>query len=303
MPDERCRLRKKAIDLIALLCFHGNDLAIAIIMSFLRALALRTAARVDVINGEDSDENIIEGSDESIIDQFGRVAMGGRRDGAELEFPITISNVAKPKSSIKRLLLRRNPQGQWKYVVDKTKKTLRGLSWIDYQGSFSFAEAVRLRIQFMHYDANSYRWLAPISVLPHVTLEEFRRTFHMISPVFDANGLPLELIDIIWQFWRPNVVPERGSPQIEVVSLLASDASPQQRTAAADGAAAQVADDEEVSVLGSGASRAAGAQVADEEVSVVAPLLAVAIIDNAESVSLLSSLGSGASQPAAADEE
>jgi hypothetical protein len=51
MPEERRRLRNQAIDLIALLCFHRNDLAIAIIMSFLRALALRTAARVDVILG------------------------------------------------------------------------------------------------------------------------------------------------------------------------------------------------------------------------------------------------------------
>jgi hypothetical protein len=70
MPEERRRLRNKAIDLIALLCFHGVDLAIAIIMSFLRALALRTAARVDVILGEGGDESIIEGSDESIIDQL-----------------------------------------------------------------------------------------------------------------------------------------------------------------------------------------------------------------------------------------
>jgi hypothetical protein len=92
-------------------CLYTNEHTEATIMMLLRSLSLPPAA---------CDSN------ESIMNRFVEEAMNGRRDDVVLPFPfsISITQEMKPNNLIKRLCLRGNLQGQWKYLVDKTSTAL-----------------------------------------------------------------------------------------------------------------------------------------------------------------------------------
>jgi hypothetical protein len=312
VTDDRSRLQRKAIDLCALVCIHVGDLDLGAIMSLFRALSLPRVDR-EAIPGMGNE------SDEGIIDLFGTRAMVGRRDGAEKVFPIKITQGEKPKSRTTRLLLRWDSQGQWKYLVNKTKETLRRLTFVDYRGPLSFAEKVRLGMECVLWNASGVALVRPsVVVVTHVTIEEFVRVFQPVAFALFARGLPLVLVKKIFFYCRPNVVPNvvHGAEAGDV-SILRSAEGTSADTVVSRGEGAPVADGEvsavatlvghadEVSTLSSG-QRAAAADAESlvghaDEVSTLssgqraAAADAESLVGHADEVSTLSSLGSGAS--------
>jgi hypothetical protein len=232
---ELIRRMSRAAQLCGLVCFNANEDAKLSLFSSLQDLALAQP----------------EDTRESIINQFGDAAMGGRRDGVVLEFPIIIDNEAKPQNIIKRSRLRGNLEGQWIYLVEKTLKALLPLSWLDCQGPMTFAEKVQIRIDWLHIATGTEVPHPPdglavpdLSVGPHslavpdLSVDELRRYFYvMVDGVLTLNHVDT---DTLWGFVRPFMVPADVHVVDADENLSDLTDSPQRAAAAA---AAQVANE------------------------------------------------------------
>jgi hypothetical protein len=113
----------------------------------------------------------------------------------------------KPTNRIKRLCLRGNLEGQWKYWADKTLTALTGSPWIYYQVPWQFAAQVQTRIDWLR----RFEYPCPPNSLavPHDTLADFRRgflegiaLFLLLRVVYVPNGISLDVLEVIWDFSR-----------------------------------------------------------------------------------------------------
>jgi hypothetical protein len=218
---ERLQQRHKAAELCALVCYYMNEDTEEAINSLLLDLALLQSARPN-------------DSNESIIIRFVVLAMNGRRDDAVLEFRFVIVEETKPKNLFRRLRLRKNLQGQWKYLVDKASTALTRLPWLDYCVPWLFDDKVRNEIDWLVV-ANSSDTRSshphPDSVAdPIVTYLEFKSVFVGIL----LNGTTLliaeDVIDYMWEMLHPNIFRAEHVflSDTAVVSDLSSGASPHQ---------------------------------------------------------------------------